>query len=183
MKKKLPIAALVQEIAEDTHCTVFPASGLPHIIGMNGAMLPVDLIQFYSICGGLIIGKGMRYETRIVAPHECQQSNYAALGRHANVLEQEAPHDISWHWYNIADIGNGDYLSIDLSHERNGWCYDSFHETYGLVGEMPIIAGSFTELLTQLYRHMGQYWYWLQTNFRLLGDAYSKQDRQAERKD
>ena len=162
------IETLVREIARDTSCRIFPAGGIPHCANPNGTSIPADMLQFYNLCGGLVIGQGSGYEVRIVPPGACQQSNNTALGDSAKVL----PDDISWQWYNIADIGDGDYLSVDLSHRCNGWCYDSFQETYGLAGEMPIIARSFIELLSQLYAHRGQYWYWLQPTFLPLGDAY-----------
>ncbi len=89
----------------------------------------------------------------------------------AELARQAQGDDISWSWYIIADCGNGDYLTIDLSKERMGRCYDGFHETYGLVGETPIIAMSFTELLTGLYDGRMQPWFWLQPHFAPFGDA------------
>ena len=49
---------------------------------------------------------------------------------------------------------------------------DSFWDRHGVVGEQPIIANSFTELLEQLYQSKGDYFYWLQEDFENIGDAY-----------
>lgn len=59
-----------------------------------------------------------------------------------------------------------------MSKNRLGYCYDSFWDRYGVVGEQPIIANSFTELLEQLFKGKGGYYYWLQDNFECIGDAY-----------
>ena len=81
--------------------------------------------------------------------------------------------DISDLWFSIADDGNGDYLSIDLAPGRLGICYDSFHETHGVAGSTPVIARSFTELLTSLLQSRGNRPYWLEDGFVSLGDAYA----------
>ena len=47
------------------------------------------------------------------------------------------------------------FITIDLFKERLGKCYDSFWDRYGVVGEQPIIANSFTELLEQLFKGKG----------------------------
>ena len=59
--------------------------------------------------------------------------------------------DISWSWYVIAATDNGDYFSIDLSPERAGRCYDSFHETHALRGNTDVIAHTFTEFLERIF--------------------------------
>ncbi len=66
--------------------------------------------------------------------------------------------DISWSWYIIADSFGGIYVTIDLSKERLGRCYDSSWDVY--PGNSSIIAESFTELLARLFADQGQQWYW-----------------------
>ena len=48
---------------------------------------------------------------------------------------------------------------FELTNERKGQCYDSFHETHGMEGDSAIIATNFTELLLNLYKSKGQYWF------------------------
>jgi hypothetical protein len=90
---------------------------------------------------------------------ECVSAHEALLGDVAEVVQREQPDDPSWHWYVVADCGNDDAISIDCGAKHNGRCYDSMHETHGLIGDMPVVAGSFTDLLEQLHTHVGQYWF------------------------
>jgi len=84
----------------------------------------------------------------------------------------EYKNEISMNWYIVVSDGNGDYLTIDLDRKRLGRCYDSFHETHALIGDTPIIANSFGELLENLIKNRGNYPYWLKDDFISLGDAY-----------
>jgi len=161
---------LLLRIQTTLGCKIHAPSGFPIINKRHS--LPNDLHQFYQFCGGLTLGAGTKYPIAIVPPIRCVQANPIFLGDVTELAQQAQGDDISWSWYIIADCGNGDYLTIDLDQDRLGRCYDSFHETYGLVGEMPIIATTFTDLLTRLYENRGQYWYWLQSDFVSLGDAY-----------
>jgi hypothetical protein len=59
-----------------------------------------------------------------------------------------------------------------LSKNRNGFCYDSFWERFGLQGEMPIVSKSFFDFLLKQYLSKGKVNYWLESDFNYLGDAY-----------
>ncbi len=140
--------------------------------------LPDDLRNFYQLCGGLSLAENTAYSVTIVPPTKCLLANPVILGEDvAELVQRTEGDDISWSWYIIADLGNRDYLTIDLSQERLGRCYDSFHETHGLIGNTPIIALSFTELVLSLFENRGQYWYWLQPDFASLGDAYDEDSK------
>lgn len=69
--------------------------------------------------------------------------------------------DASKNWYILAEDEHDEYLLIDLGEKHNGRCYDGFHETYGLVGDMRAIASSFTDLLCRLLKNPGSRHYWL----------------------
>lgn len=101
----------------------------------------------------------------IAAPGQLIPSNLAVLGE-TNLGDR------SDQWYTIAVTQAREYLSIDLDPARSGRCYDSFHETHGLVRESTVIATSFTDLLSRLIANAGRHWYWLEAGFRSLGDAY-----------
>jgi hypothetical protein len=94
------------------------------------------------------------------------------LGDYATIAREEQSDDPSWTWYIIAEVENGNRLSIDFGLTHNGRCYDSFWDIYGQVGNMPVIAASLTELLQQLYTHKGERWYWLEPGCQVLGDAH-----------
>ena len=128
--------------------------------------LPEDLQKFYELCNGVDLFCDAEYSYRILGIEEWKPINLL-------ILDELCPEDISSKWISIAEDGNGDYLSLDLSSSKLGWCYDSFHETHGLVGDTPVIAKSFTELLYRLYENRGDYIYWFKPEFKdKYGDAY-----------
>ena len=69
------------------------------------------------------------------------------------------------------DVDNN-YITIDLSKERLGKCYDSFWDRHGVAGECAVVAKNFTELLWQLYINQGKSLFWLNSDFVYIGDAY-----------
>jgi hypothetical protein len=163
---------LLLQIQTTPDCRVDAALGLP--LSEQAHRLPDDVRAFYQLCAGLSLAEHSPYSVSIVPPTQCLLANPVILGAVAEDAQQAEGNDISWSWYIIAEYGQGDYLTIDFDPQRLGRCYDSFHETHGLVGDTPIIALSFTELLTHLYEKRGQYWYWLQPGFVSLGDAYDE---------
>lgn len=128
--------------------------------------LPKDLKEFYELCNGVDLSINADYSYRILGIDELKPINLLIIG-------ELCPEDILSKWISIAEDGNGDYLSLDLSPSKLGFCYDSFHETHGLAGSTPIIAKSFTELLYRLYANRGDYIYWFKPEFNdKYGDAY-----------
>ncbi|QHW32810.1 SMI1/KNR4 family protein [Paenibacillus rhizovicinus] len=156
---------LIARIRMTPDCIVLPPSGLPATD--EHLRLPEDVRTFYALCGGVTLYQFADYSVNIVPPEEFEPANPVIVG-------ERCEDDISAQWYIAADDGNGDYFTIDLAPERCGKCYDSFHETHGLVGNTPVIARSFTELLERLLANKGQYWYWLDEGFEPLGDAYEE---------
>lgn len=88
------------------------------------------------------------------------------------ILGEEIDDDPSAEWVTVVRLRNGDYLTMDLRASKAGYIYDSGHEVHGLVGEMPVAATSFTDLLFRLLGARGGYWFWLAEDFESLGDAY-----------
>jgi antitoxin YokJ len=169
----MSLERLFLRIQSTPGCRIDSPAGLP-VIGMSHH-LPDDLLNFYCLCGGLSLAENTPYAVTIVPPSRCVLANPVILGEEgAELARRTEEEDISWSWYIIADCGNGDYITIDLDQERPGRCYDSFHETHGLIGNTPIIALSFTELVLSLYEKRGHYWYWLQLDFASLGDTYDQ---------
>lgn len=122
------------------------------------ADMPVDLKEFYEYCNGVELFINSEYPYRILGIEEIVRTDLCILGELIKCGDSVT-------WYNIAEDYNGDFLSIDLSREKLGWCYDSFYETYGLIDDMPIIAKSFKELLLRLYNSKGNYLYWKLNDF------------------
>jgi hypothetical protein len=131
----------------------------------EGLIIPPDLGIFFELCGGVDLYVGRDYAISVVGPQDLMSSNLAVIG-------EDFPDDNSAAWFTIAVTPDRDYLSIDLSLDRNGRCYDSFHEVHGVVGSCSVVACSFTELLENLLNSGGGHWYWLAPDFVSLGDAY-----------
>ena len=165
------VEEVLLQIRTTPDCRVDAPSGFPVIKPEH--RLPEDVRAFYHLCGGRSLAEHSSYPVSIVPPTQCVLAHPVILGEdRARRVLQEQGKDISWSWYIVADSYDGNYLTMDLDPERLGRCYDSFHETHGLVGDTPIIALSFTELLTHLYEKRGSHWYWLQPDFVSFGDAY-----------
>ncbi|GGG70428.1 SMI1/KNR4 family protein [Paenibacillus radicis (ex Gao et al. 2016)] len=156
------IEALIQQISSLSNCRINRPNGIPVTESYN---LPADLKRFYELCGGMILFDNKDYSIHIVSPEEFISSNPVIVG-------EQVEEDISSHWFIIAHDGNGDYLSIDLHPKRVGKCYDSFWDRHGVVGDCPVVARSFNELLNDLVQNNGERWYWLKEDFESLGDAY-----------
>ncbi|MCG8709100.1 SMI1/KNR4 family protein [Brenneria sp. 4F2] len=160
------ISDLISELKTNNRCDIFSAKSRLQSLSDNGLAYPDDLIEFYSLCQGLSLFKQGKdnISFKILPPEEILPANIIILG-------EACAYDLSSSWYVICKTDNGDYLSIDLSKERNGQCYDSHHEIHGVAGSCPVIAKSFTELLNELYKTNGKDIYWNKNNY---GDAYAE---------
>lgn len=158
----MDIKFLLDRIKANQSCKVYSSKGIP---ALNNHVLPKDLSEFYTLCGGVLLFENENYGIEIIGPKEFVVANPVIVG-------ETCEEDITGEWYIIARDNNGDYLTIDLNKNRIGRCYDSFYDRHGVVGECPIIAFSFSELLEKLIESKGGYWYWLEKNFISLGDAY-----------
>lgn len=154
---------LIRQIGGTSGCEVMPPAGQPEL--PSGLALPDDLAAFYALCGGVVLYPGSDYSVRIVGPGEFGSANLAVLG-------ETGFDDRSDLWFAVAVTPDSEYISIDLSPERLGRCYDSFHEVHGIVGESRVVATCFTDLLEHLLTGGGRRWFWLEPEFQDLGDAY-----------
>lgn len=160
----MDIAALLEEIRRNPACVIHPPVGLPRVRPQH--TLPSDVVTFYTLCGGVDFFGDSGAPTYIVPPSRFVPANPVIA------FTEEGYDDISDAWYIFASISNGDYIVLDCDPMRLGRCYDGNHETYGLVGQTPIIAGSFGEFMERtLATETGDY-YWAQSSFHPLGDAY-----------
>lgn len=161
----MTVKELLEKIGNDPECEVLPPKGVPECV--ENCRLPDDVREFYELCGGAVLFRSADYPLEIAGSEDFQLANPVIVG-------ELCPEDISSQWYIVVSDLEGDYLTIDLSEERNGRCYDSFWDRHGVVGSCPIIAKSFTELLSRLYEMRGEYLYWAEDDFEPLGDAYDE---------
>ena len=156
------INEIIVEIERDKECMVQKLS-IPHKNVPSG--LPEDLTFYLENYHSIVFFPEAPYSIKIVGLTEFERANKVLIG-------EEHKEDMSHNWFLIADDSNSQYITIDLSKDRWGYCYDSFWDRYGVVGEQAIIAKSFTELLERIYACKGQQWYWLQEDFISYADAY-----------
>ena len=147
-------------------CRVYPSQGALPCVEL-GHQLPQDLQDFYRLCSGVELFIGSDYEMKILSPEEVRLANPVLVG-------ERCEEDISASWYLIAKDSDSQHITIDLEQSRLGRCYESFTDSHGLVGDCPVIAFSFADLLTHLLAAQGQFCYWTHASFQSLGDAYDE---------
>jgi len=152
---------LIESIQRQSDCGVKPLGSLPNV-GANE--LPSDVVEFYSLVGGATLFRDSPYGIEIVSPEDFVRANPVIVG---NSCEDDITHD----WYIVAKNGE-QYITIDLAPARAGMCYDSFWDRHGVPGSCPVVARSFTDLLERLLAAKGSELYWLEPQFKNLGDAY-----------
>lgn len=157
------IRSILASVRTEDDCEVRPPAGLPGV--RLGHALPEDLRAFYVECGGLTLFGSAEFPCRIVSPEEFAPSN-------PQIIDAEAPEDLTDSWYIVARGESSEAISIDLGRERAGRCYDSFWDRHGIRGSCAVIAVSFSDLLARLVASRGRHWYWHEPEFASLGDAY-----------
>jgi hypothetical protein len=164
MKKNVMerLQRILTAISETSDCKLLRRE---HPINIEvGFKLPDDLRYYFENYKSITFWEKSNYSVKIVGIEGFKKANPIIIG-------EDVPDDISNNWFIISN-DNPQFITIDLFKERLGKCYDSFWDRHGVVGEQPIIANSFTELLEQLYQSKGDYFYWLQEDFENMGDAY-----------
>jgi hypothetical protein len=160
------IEQLIARIRATPRCVIYDPTVLPDV---SPYALPPDVEEFYRQCGGCRLFDGSDYAFSVAAPTAFRAANPVIVGE---VVED----DISAAWYIVGQGGSEEYVTIDLHPARLGRCYDSFWDRHAVAGNSPIIAMSFTELLTRILENAGGYWYWLKEDFEAFGDAYDRTD-------
>lgn len=168
----MSIEQLLERIKKLKNCNVLPPSGLPSI--EDGNVLPSDVIRFYELCGGVELYKNKDYCVEFVKPTDFVPTsplvwNEEILNASRDVFEVK----VAASWYRAVDLGDSNFIAIDLKHNKSGRCYKAFWDSYAVKGETPIIAYSFTELLSQFIDNNGDYWHFMQDDFVSYGDAYA----------
>ena len=160
------IPSILDTIRHTPDCTIRPPCGLPPL--PEQVSLPSDVREFFELAGGVVFlsERACPGPVRILGPDEVQRIDLAITGDHF------ASGPFSW-WFAIADVVDGNYIAIDLNPEHLGLCYDAFHETFAMPGYVNVIASSFSDLLQRLLKHKEDSTYWLQDDFKPLGEAFA----------
>jgi antitoxin YokJ len=168
----MDIRALLNAIQTIPGCTIYPPLGLPRV--QSHHVLPQDLSEFYSLCGGVSLFADRGLPVEIVSPEYVMLANpiqYLGLCLPREQLDAMRG-DLSWSWYVIADLCDHNFISIDLDPQRLGRCYDSSWALHPHNSD--IIATSFTDLLNHLVNAQGdsESRYWEEPDFERLGNPY-----------
>jgi hypothetical protein len=154
-----PLLQVLREIAATPDCHVLAACGPVQV--PDNLVIPEDLRRLYELCGGLLLFDSRLFPRRVCGPGDFVPASPRLLGQ--KVAEQVAhddTEDLTNTCYVLVDGGHGGstepQVVIDLSPERAGRCYAASWDTYGLVGEMPVVASSVVELLRILLRDGGR---------------------------
>lgn len=157
------IESVLQRLGNDPRCTLLPPSGQPTL--PDDVALPSDITSFYTACGGADLFKESDFSATLVSPDRFRPATAAIVGG-------ETPPDRSDHWFIVAEDSSEPLVVIDLAPDRLGRCYDAFREIYGIAGSMSVLASSFTDLVEALLANEGTHWFWLDSDWKSLGDAY-----------
>ncbi|MFG1805693.1 hypothetical protein [Streptomyces sp. NPDC049040] len=136
--------------------------------------VPADLHELHRLCAGVRLHVDADYPFWLTGPSGVVPAGPLLLT--PEVAEQvavEDPEDLTNSCYVIAqespDATGGQLVVVDLHPQRVGRCYLTAWDSFGLVGEMPIVALSMGGLLGWLLRLGGGN---PMDNLPDLGDAY-----------
>ncbi|TCI89989.1 SMI1/KNR4 family protein [Tenacibaculum sp. M341] len=161
---------LIELISRDPNCIVYKTNS-EFVINRK---IPDDLDLFFKLTNGVSLFENESFGIKIIGREEFISTN-RYLYPEDDIIWEELDGDITNEWFLIAKNPELDqYISIDLTSQRLGKCYDSYLPTHGEEGMSEIIAKSFTELLWNLYSSNGKgdNWYWNNDNFEKIGDAF-----------
>lgn len=145
--------SVLAEIATRRDCRLLPPVGQAQVPA--GLLVPPDLWRFHDRCGGAVLFMGAEFTWHVSGPSRLVPASPRLLTPQvAAEVAVEYPEDLTNGCYVIADSGDESstvpHIVVDLHPDRVGRCYDAFWQTYGLVGEMPIVALTITEFLRVL---------------------------------
>ena len=161
---------IIELISKDKNCQIFEPT--PELI--IDRKIPDDLNLFFKLTNGVSLFENESFGIKIIRKEEFISTN-EYLYPEDDAIWEELDGDITNDWFLIGKSQElSQYISIDLTDDKNGKCYDSCLETHGEEGMSEIVAQNFTELLWKLYnsKGKGESWYWLDDKFEKLGDAF-----------
>jgi antitoxin YokJ len=146
-------------IAARNDCQLLPPAGPARV--PDGVALPHDVSRFHERCGGAVLFIGTEFPWQVGVPDRVVAASPRLLTPEiATRVAVENPEDLTNECYVIADGGRESStdanIVVDLHPDRLGRCYVAFWDTYGVVGEMPIVALTMAELLRALLEHDGR---------------------------
>lgn len=161
---------LIELISKDSNCRILEPNSEIAI----DRKIPEDLDLFFKLTNGIILFENKSFGIKVIGKEDFISTN-EFLYPEGDVIWEELEGDITNEWFLIAKSPElAEYISIDLTDQNYGKCYDSYLSTHGEEGMSEIVANSFTELLWNLYnsKGIGESWYWNNNEFEKIGDAF-----------
>jgi hypothetical protein len=159
---------LVELISKDSNCKILEPNNEIFI----DRKIPDDLDLFFKLTNGISLFENEPFGIKVIGKEEFISTN-KYLYPEDDVIWDELKGDLTNEWFLIAKSpALAQYVSIDLTNHGFGKCYDSYLSTHGEEGMSEVISNSFTELFWNLYNSKGESWYWNQTKFKKIGDAF-----------
>jgi hypothetical protein len=146
------LSSVLAAVVQHPGCHLLPPTGpvtLP-----DPFTIPGDLHQFYELCGGAVLFEGATFEWTVSGPHQLVPASPRLLGPEAaQHVATEYPDDLTNWCFVFAESSprsTDSIVVVDLDPAWAGRYYDAFWDSYGLVGEMPILALTAAEVLHRL---------------------------------
>jgi hypothetical protein len=165
------LGEVLEAVAARADCRVLPPDTWALPVGLT---VPADLGEFSRRCGGLVLFENADFPWWVWPVGHLVPAGPRLLGAEtARQVAADDPEELTNGCFVVADDGTGastaPHVVIDLNTERAGRCYVTGWDTFGLVGDMPIIAVDMAGLIRWLLEAGGTSPYGLE---RKLGDAY-----------
>jgi hypothetical protein len=156
-KQRDELPRVLAEVARHSGCHVLPPAGQAML--PQKFTLPDDLRRFHELCGGAVLFEGAPFEWRVSGPQHAVPASPRLLGdKLAQDIARNDPDDLTNGCFVFAESGAGSadtLVVVDLHPARAGRFYDAFWDSYGLVGQMPILAVTVAELMRRLLDMQG----------------------------
>ena len=152
MTEQDSLGLVLAAIANTAECEVMPPTG-ETFQAVSQEIEPADLKELRRLSGGLRLHTGSGYPWTVTST-PVPAGPVLLSAAVAEQVRAESPEDLTNSCYVIATdkpgTSTGFHIVIDLHRARAGRCYLTAWDTFGIVGDMPVIAHSLTGLLDWL---------------------------------
>ena len=174
------IQECISVLRQRSDCIINDPSGIPNDLQLNGFELTDELKEFYTLCGGSKITPAEAYGTNygIILPPDSflQADPIVATADAVEMWKEEGVYDTfkSRSCFTLMDIGNGNFIVVDLGDENRGKIYLAEWESYPIYDDVPVIANSFLEFLNFMIKDLEACndFYWNKDDYEPLGTAF-----------
>lgn len=145
---------LIERFSKRADCKVLPPIFCERLDETTDCDLPNELIEFYNLCGGIEISPESASDDAIILPPEefkqadpiIANEEMIEIWKEAGIYESFKSKDC----FVFVDIGNGNYIVVDLNKEHFQNVYLANWENYPNLGDVPVLANSISEFLNLL---------------------------------